>query len=88
MRETEFNIANKGTVVTMKGSLEGTDNFVLNGAGQLTVATEKFFTHTGATVLRGGTMYLSTTAISKAGIGSSSKLVFAGGELKTKGEYL
>lgn len=86
MRETEFNIANKGTVVTMKGSLEGTDNFVLNGAGQLTVATEKFFTHTGATVLRGGTMYLSTTAISKAGIGSSSKLVFAGGELKTKGE--
>lgn len=86
MRETEFNIANKGTVVTMKGSLEGTDNFVLNGNGQLTVATEKFFTHTGATVLRGGTMYLSTTAISKAGIGSSSKLVFAGGELKTKGE--
>ncbi|NPD92426.1 fibronectin type III domain-containing protein [Xylanibacter muris] len=85
-RETEFNIANKGTVVTMTGSLEGNDNFILNGNGQLTVATDKFFTHTGATILRGGTMYLSTTAISKAGIGSSSKLVFAGGELKTKGE--
>ena len=51
-----------------------------------TVGTTKFFGYKGATVLRGSTLYLSTTDISKAGIGSSSKLVMAGGHLKTKGE--
>lgn len=86
MSATEFNIANAAATVTMNGALEGTGDFILGGNGRLTVATTGFFKHTGATVLKGGCMYLSTTDISKAGIGSSSKLVFAGGELKTKGE--
>lgn len=85
-RETEFNIADKNAIVAMNGTMEGTDNLVLNGEGQLTVGTTKFFGYTGNTILKGGKLYLSTVDIAKNGIGSSSKLVFAGGELKTKGE--
>ena len=77
------------STVSISGTAEGTDvtaNFIKSGNGQLTIATEKFFGYKGATVLEAGTLYLSTTAITKAGIGSSAKLVFAGGHLKTKGE--
>ena len=84
-RETEFNIASNATV-TMNGVFEGSSDLALNGVGQLTVGTNKFFGYTGATILRGGRLYLSTTDIAKTGIGSSSKLVMAGGELKTAGE--
>lgn len=85
-RETELNIANATTTVTMNGVFEGDGDLAFNGDGQVTVGTIKFFGYKGATILRGGTMYLSSTDISKAGIGSSSKLVMAGGELKTKGD--
>ncbi len=86
LRETELNIANSSAVVSMNGAFEGTGNFVLGGKGQLKVTDSQFFTYTGATVLAGGVMYLSNVDITKAGIGSSSKLVFAGGHLKTAGE--
>ena len=79
----------KSATVTMNGVIEGSDanaNFIIDGGGQLTVGTTKFFGYKGATILKGSTLYLSTTDISKAGIGSSSKLVMAGGHLKTKGE--
>ena len=79
----------KSATVTMNGVVEGADassDFIIDGKGQLTVGTTKFFGYKGATVLKGATLYLSTTDISKAGIGSSSKLVMAGGHLKTKGE--
>ena len=79
----------KSATVTMNGAVEGTDasaDFVIDGGGQLTVGTDKFFDYKGATILKGASLYLSTTDISKAGIGSSSKLVMAGGHLKTKGE--
>ena len=75
--------------VTMNGTIEGSstaNSFIIDGGGQLTVGTTKFFGYKGATVLKGATLYLSTTDISKAGIGSSSKLQMAGGHLKTKGE--
>ena len=85
-RETELNVAKKGTTVTLNGTFEGTGDLAFNGEGQTTVGTTKLFGYTGATILRGGTLYLSTTDIAKNGIGSSSKLVMAGGELKTKGE--
>ena len=84
---TTFDIAS--ATVTMTGTAEGTDNacdFVLDGGGTLTVGTTDFFAYPGATVLRGSTLYLSATEIAKAGIGQSSKLVFAGGRLQTKGE--
>ena len=84
---TSFDI--EKATVTMNGVAEGAstaNSFVLDGNGQLTVATPQFFGYKGATVLRGSTLYLSTTEISNLGIGSSSKLVMAGGHLKTKGE--
>ena len=79
----------KSATVTMNGTVEGADasaDFIIDGGGQLTVGNTKLFGYKGATVLRGSTLYLSTTDIAKAGIGSSSKLVMAGGHLKTKGE--
>ncbi|MCF0243670.1 MAG: autotransporter-associated beta strand repeat-containing protein [Bacteroidaceae bacterium] len=86
-RETAFNIANASAVVTMNGGLEGSDNFVLDGKGQLKVASTKFFElFTGDVILRGGNMYLSTTDITTKGIGSAKRLVMAGGKLSTKGE--
>ena len=86
-RTSTFDIAL--ATVTMNGVIEGSDpaaNFIIDGKGQLTVATTKFFGYKGSTVLKGSTLYLSTTDISKAGIGSSAKLVMAGGHLKTTGE--
>ena len=75
--------------VTMNGVIEGSSsqaNFIIDGGGQITVGTTAFFGYKGATVLRGSKLYLSTTDISNGGIGSSSKLVMAGGHLLTKGE--
>lgn len=83
---TEFNIANSSATVTMSGALEGDGDFILGGAGQLTVSNTGFFGHKGKTILEGGTLYLSTVDVAKAGIGSSSGLVLAGGTLRTKGE--
>ena len=79
----------KSAAVTMNGIAEGADmasDFIIDGDGQMTIGTTKFFGYKGATILKGSTLYLSTTDISKAGIGSSAKLVMAGGHLKTKGE--
>jgi len=89
MQTTTLDIANRSTLVTMNGTVEGSDamaSLTLDGQGQLTVGTAKFFGYKGATVLRGATLYLSTTEIAKAGIGSSSRLIMAGGHLKTNGE--
>ena len=85
-RETEFNVAEKASVVTMNGVFEGTCDLAIGGAGQVKIGTTNFFGYTGSTILRGGQLYLSTTDIAKNGIGSSTKLVMAGGELKTAGE--
>lgn len=79
----------KSATVTMNGTIESDDaanDFIIDGGGQITVGSEKFFGYKGTTILKGSTLYLSTTDISKNGIGSSSKLVMAGGHLKTKGE--
>ena len=81
-----LDIAGASTAVTMTGSIEGSGDFILDGAGQLTVATNKLFTMEGDVVLRGGNLYLSTADIAKAGIGTAGRLVMAGGKLSTKGE--
>lgn len=87
--DTEFNISNSAATITLNGSLEGTGGLILNGEGQLSPTTP--FLYTGATTLKGGTLYVdgsgASTMISESGtIGSSSKLILAGGTLKTKGE--
>ena len=79
----------ESATLTMNGSIEGSgenQDLIIDGNGQLTVGTTSFFKYNGTTTLQGGTLYLSTTEIAKAGIGSSSKLILAGGTLKTKGE--
>ena len=80
-----------GKTLTLNGVIEGSgDNqdFIIDGNGQVTVGTTSFFGYTGTTTLKGGTLYLSTVDIAKNGIGSSSKLIMAGGTLTTKGESL
>lgn len=82
-------IADQAAVVTMNGVVEGSDyssDFIIDGQGQLKVGTTGFFGYKGATVLRGGTLYLSSADISKNGIGPSYRMVMAGGHLKTAGE--
>jgi autotransporter-associated beta strand protein len=64
----------KSATVTMNGVVEGADassSFIIDGGGQLTVGTTKFFGYKGATILKGAALYLSTTDIAKAGIGSA-----------------
>ena len=78
-----------GKTLTMTGTIEGegeNQDMTFDGNGQITVGSTNFFGYTGTTTLKGGTLYLSTTDISKAGIGKSSKLILAGGKLATKGE--
>lgn len=75
--------------LSMSGTIEGEgdeQDFTIDGQGQVTVASTGFFGYNGRTILRGGTLYLSTTDIAKNGIGHSARLVLAGGTLKTKGE--
>ena len=79
----------KSGIVTMNGVVESTNasaDFTIDGGGQITVGTTKFFGYTGATVLRGSTLYLGNAELSNKGIGTSSKLVLAGGQLSTRGE--
>lgn len=77
----------KGATVTMSGSIESdTCDFILAGEGQINVASTNFFDYTGATVLEGSTLYLTTPELANIGIGNSSRLVFAGGTLRTAGE--
>lgn len=84
-RTTVLDIAS-GSTVTMSGALEGVGGLTLRG-GQVTVASPSFFSYTGLTRLeQGAILYLSTVDISKNGLGSSPRLVLAGGRLSTKGE--
>lgn len=76
----------KASTVTMNGAFEGSGSMTFDGAGTIQIPTTKFFDYSGTTTLKGGTLYLSTVDAAKKGIGSSSKLILAGGTLKTKGE--
>lgn len=73
-------------ILTLNGAFEGTGDLTFEGPGQFTIGSTKFFQYTGATKIKSGTLYLSTADIAKNGIGSSSKVILAGGTLKTAGE--
>ena len=83
---TELNIANSSTVVTMNGSIEGQGNLVIGGNGTLLVNTENFFKFDGDLRMEGGELKLNSKAISDAGIGTASRLVMAGGKFTTVGK--
>lgn len=88
-KESELNIA-KNATVTMNGAFEGGGNFALNGEGTLAPASGAFFSYTGSTILRGGTLelgYLNSLGTSfylGDGKNTSSKLVLAGGKFVGK----
>ena len=84
--DTELNIANSGTVVTMNGSIEGQGNLIVGGEGQLLVNTTNLFNYDGNLVLKGGEVKLATKVISDNGIGNASKLVLQGGKFTTIGK--
>ena len=84
--DTELNIANSGTVVTMNGSIEGQGNLVIGGQGQLLVNTTNLFNFDGNIVLKGSEVKLASKNISDTGIGNASKLVLQGGKFTTVGK--
>ena len=86
--DTELNIANKGSVVTMSGSIEGQGNLTIGGEGQIVVAKNntKFFAFDGNLVMNGGSIVLEGYNTSLAALGTASKLVMAGGEFITHSE--
>ena len=84
--DTELNIANSNTVVTMNGGIEGQGNFIVDGNGTVAVNNTGFFKYDGNVVLKGGTLKLATKDVSDAGIGSASKLVMQGGTFVTVGK--
>ncbi|MBO4664756.1 MAG: autotransporter-associated beta strand repeat-containing protein [Bacteroidaceae bacterium] len=86
LSESSLSVAQVSSVVTMNGSFEGDGNLIIDGKGTVKVNTVDFFKYSGSTILKGGKLQLPTPAITNAGIGSSSKLVFAGGHLVTAGE--
>ena len=84
--DTELNIANSGTVVTMNGSVEGQGNLIIGGQGQLLANTTNLFNFDGNLVLKGGEVKLANKDISDKGIGNASKLVLQGGKFTTIGK--
>jgi autotransporter-associated beta strand protein len=79
---SEFYIENSAATVTMNGTLSGTGNFVLNGNG--TFRINQPFAYEGNTILKGGILYMEGLTMVDQGIGTSPKLVMAGGGFKTK----
>ncbi len=61
------------------GVFEGESDFALAGGGTLSISSADFFGYTGATILRGGTLYLANLATCQAF--KPSQLVMAGGTL-------
>ena len=86
--DTELNITNKATVVTMNGSFEGQGDLIIDGEGQISVAKDntKFFRFDGEVIMNGGKLVLEGQNTSKAGLGTASKLVMAGGTFVTHSE--
>ena len=88
-KDSVLNIANSGTTLTMTGAMEGTGEFILDGAGTLNItdANTFFGNNTRGATIRGGTLYLSTTgdagsARNFANRNTITKLTLAGGHVK------
>ena len=85
--DTEFDVAGSSATVTMNGRIEGPASVSFGGKGKVQAASEAFFGYEGATIVRGGTLYLpylGTLEDKKLQLGSSQKLVLAGGTFATK----
>ena len=89
--DTEFDVANSNSTVTMNGSIIGEGNVTFGGKGTVSPSSPSFFKYSGETIVEGGTLhlgYLSSLEDKKVYLGtsesSSSKLVLAGGTFSTK----
>lgn len=80
---TTFNIENKAAAISMSGSIEGAGNLTVDGAGQITVNNTEFFKYDGNLIMKGGKVLLNGEMVSKAGLGTVSKLVMCGGTFAT-----
>ncbi|MDE5948811.1 MAG: autotransporter-associated beta strand repeat-containing protein, partial [Prevotella sp.] len=80
---TTFNIVNKAAALSMSGSLAGAGNLTVDGEGQITVNSTEFFKYDGNLIMKGGKVLLNGELVSKAGLGTVSKLVMAGGTFAT-----
>lgn len=84
MQPTTLEIADSKATVAVTGSFEGDGDLILDGKGTLSVANAAtFFNYNGATVLNGGTLYLSDVENACKVFGASKhKVVFNGGTMK------
>jgi autotransporter-associated beta strand protein len=89
--DSELEIADASATVKASGTFEGQGGFTLSGAGTLQPSAVDFFGYEGNTTLAGGTLYLNGVSTmwtnynkTISTLGSSEKLVFAGGSLETK----
>ncbi len=84
MRNTTLEISGQGTTITASGSIEGEGNLTLDGKGTIAVANSaNFFKYNGATVLSGGTLYLSDIENACKPFGASTNpVIFNGGTIK------
>ncbi len=87
-KDTEFNIQQSGTTVSLSGPFEGEAGLILDGEGTLQPSSKDFFSYSGPTIVRGGKLYLkgvsSLWSDKLCTLGSTSKLVLAGGEFRTQ----
>ena len=84
--DTELQVANSGSTVTMTGGIEGQGNLAIGGEGTVNVSSTSFFRFNGDLMLHGGVLKLGSKDVSDKGIGSASRLVLAGGKLVTVGK--
>lgn len=90
-RDAKLRMSDSGTntleiasaTLTANGVFEGEGDFALDGGGTLNVPLASFFGYTGATILKGGTLYLSSIGDGGSAVNfSTPQLVMAGGNLR------
>ena len=91
-KETALGVDNSSAILNLNGAFTGAGNFVVDGNGIVRPGSAKFFSYTGNTVVKSGTLQLEyikkMTAKSHVYLGeegnTSPKLVMAGGNFVTK----
>lgn len=91
-KETAIGVENGSAVLDLTGAFTGNGNMVIDGNGVIRPNNAKFFSYTGNTVVKNGTLQLeylkNMTAKSRVYLGEnenvSPKLVMAGGNFVTK----
>lgn len=91
-KETALGVDNSAAILNLNGAFTGAGNFVVDGNGIVRPGSAKFFSYTGNTIVKSGTLQLeyikNMTAKSRVYLGeegnTSPKLVMAGGNFVTK----